>query len=97
MGVGVKPFCLGLLKTLFFGVNKANLTYMAATSDFFGKFGPFAKSLIFIIFHALKASWRPQRPKMALGAQCCPKIQVAVWVWGSHPFVWNILKHFLPS
>ena len=44
MGVGVEPFCLGLLKTLFSGVDKPNLTYVEATGDYFGKFEAFAKS-----------------------------------------------------
>ena len=74
MGVGVKPFCLGLLKTLFFGVNKANSTYMAATSDFFGKFEPFAKCLQIIIFHAWEAFWSSQEAKMGLRGKSCPKI-----------------------
>ena len=44
MSVGVKPFCLGLLKTLFSGADKPNLTYVEATGDYFGKFEAFAKS-----------------------------------------------------
>ena len=44
MGDGVEPFYLELLETLFSASNKPNLTYVAATSDFFGKFETFAKS-----------------------------------------------------
>ena len=52
MSVGVEPFCLGLLKTLFFGSNKPNLTYVEATGDYFEKFEAFAKSTKILIFHA---------------------------------------------
>ena len=51
MDVGVEPFCLGLLKTLFSGSNKPNLTYVVATGDYFGKFDTFAKSTKIVILH----------------------------------------------
>ena len=62
MGPGVTPVCLEHLETLLAVLNRANPTYMAATSDYFEKFGTFAKPLKIIIFHALGF----QRPKMAL-------------------------------
>ena len=97
MGVGVKPFCLGLAKTLLSGLNKANLTYVAATSDYFGKFEPLVKSPKIIIFHAWEAIWSSQKAKMGLRGKSCPKIQDAIWVLGSNPFVWDLRKHFYPA
>ena len=52
-GFGVKPFCLGLFKIFFSILNKPNLTYVVATSDFFGKFVTFAK-----IMKKLDFSWK---------------------------------------
>ena len=94
MGLGVTPVCLEHLEILFAVLNRANSTYMAATSDFFGKFEPFAKSLQIIIFHAWEAFWSSQEAKMGLRGKSCSKIQGAIWVLGSNPFVWDFSKHF---
>ena len=51
MGVGVEPFCLGFLKTLFSGADKPNLTYVEATGDYFENFEAFAESTKILIFH----------------------------------------------
>ena len=87
MGVGVKPFCLGLAKTLLSGLNKANSTFVAATSDYCGKFEPLVKSPKMIIFHVWDTIWSSQKVKMRLRGKSCPKIQDVIWVLGSNPFV----------
>ena len=48
-------------------------------------------------FHAWEAFWSSQEAKMGLGGKSCPKIQDAIWVLRSNPFVWDFLKHFFPS
>ena len=63
MGIGVKPFCVELAKTFLSGSNKANSTYVSATSDYFGKFQPLVKSFKIIIFHAWEAIWSSQKAK----------------------------------
>jgi len=77
MGAGAKIFCLGLPKTLFSSVNKPYFTYMRATSDNFGKFGPLAKSLKIIIFHA----WSSQEAKMGQGLKVAPKCGAQYECW----------------
>ena len=70
MGDGVEPFCLGFLETLFSASNKPNLTYMAAMSDFFGKFVTFAKSTKIM---PEKPSGAPRRRKRVLEVKVVPK------------------------
>ena len=47
MGPGVTFFCLKHLEILLVVLNRANLTYMVATGDFFGNVGAFAKYMKF--------------------------------------------------
>ena len=83
MGVGVKPFCLGLAKTLLSGLNKANSTYVAATSNYFGKFEPLVKSPKNHHFSCLGGHLElPEGKKWVLEVKVAPKYRTQYVCWG---------------
>ena len=94
--LGSNPFVWDFLKHFFPDQTSQIWPTRQLRAIFFGKFETFAKSTKILIFHAWEAFWSSQEAKMGLGGKSCPKIQDAIWVMGSNPFVWDFLKHFFP-
>ena len=69
MSVGVEPFCLGLLKTCFSILNKSNLTYVLATSDFWDILKHLRKSWKNWIFH--EKSWFSIDDEFSISHKIC--------------------------
>ena len=69
MSVGVKPFCLGVLKTCFSILNKSNLTYVLATSDFLDILKHLRKSWKNWIFH--EKSWFSIDDEFSISHKIC--------------------------